>query len=167
MLQTIISSDLDKLDELNKKYPWIPNSNSIRPKKEIIEKKILLSEYIHIKWRSYTDYIYHEIFHEKYYIDKNEKNYVDIMNLKNNIPWSFQESKFAYDINPITNHWILWNSEKIFSYNFPTNYINKIILDNLKIILGDISNCQFVWYKNPKPTILEFYHVQVFWINVK
>jgi hypothetical protein len=40
--------------------------------------------------------------------------------------------------------------------------INKIITKNLQNITGS-DNFDFAWYKNPKPTIKEFFHVQVFW----
>lgn len=40
MLRNRIDSDLETLDKLNQIYPWIPNSQSIRPCPQDIEKKI-------------------------------------------------------------------------------------------------------------------------------
>ena len=67
---------------------------------------------------------------------------------------------------PESNHWILWCLEKDFSFDFPDELINQIIEEKIKFVLDLESNIdfQFAWYKNPKPTIPEFYHVQVFWI---
>ena len=52
-----------------------------------------------------------------------------------------------------------------FNYDYDIDIINKVIENHLSYhtILGD--PFQFVWYKNPKPTIPEFYHVQVFWTS--
>ena len=42
--------------------------------------------------------------------------------------------------------------------------INEIISMNLLKITKS-SDFDFVWYKNPKPSITNFFHVQVFWIT--
>tara|TARA_B100001094_G_scaffold311644_1_gene347505 strand:- start:61 stop:189 length:129 start_codon:yes stop_codon:yes gene_type:complete len=34
-----VSSDIDKLTEYNKEYPWIPGINNIRPNEIILENK--------------------------------------------------------------------------------------------------------------------------------
>ena len=62
-----------------------------------------------------------------------------------------------------TNHWILWNSTKDFNYDYEFDIINKVIENYLTChtIIG--TPFQFAWYKDPKTTISEFYHVQVFW----
>jgi hypothetical protein len=73
---------------------------------------------------------------------------------------------FPYDIKcDETNHWVLLNSTKDFNYDFNIDIINKVIENHLSYhtILG--APFQFVWYKNPKPTIPEFYHIQVFWTS--
>ena len=78
---------------------------------------------------------------------------------------------FRYNIIPESNHWVLWYLEKDFSFDFPDELINQIINEQIKFVLGLCSdsnldsNFQFAWYKNPNPTIPEFYHVQVFWIK--
>ena len=38
-----ISSNLDDLENIKKIYSWIPGINNIRPDKDIIEKKLLMS----------------------------------------------------------------------------------------------------------------------------
>jgi len=165
MLNCKINSDLDFLDKLSKNYPWIPNSLSIRPTESNIEKKISLLNQIQDDWVETKDYIFHTIFGEKYYFNYDGKKFVQPTNFEFNIKWSFQPSMFKYNLtNPDTNHWILWNSEQDLNWEYPEEKINHIITIKLTQHLTPNVPFQFVWYKNPKPTIPEFYHVQVFWI---
>lgn len=166
MLRTQIDSNLSNLDNLNLIYPWIPNSQSIRPIHQVIQRKKYLAQQIDLEWKSYKDYIYHIIFGEKDLINENGIKYVDYQNFKYNIKWTFQPSMFPYNIvSKNTNHWILWNSEKDFNYDYTEEVINQLITENLLSILDFDYRFEFVWYKNPKPTIPEFYHIQVFWIK--
>lgn len=171
MFRNKINSDLDNLDDLNKIYPWIPNSLSIRPKPEDIEKKKILSMEIQLNWNSYSDYIKHTIFDYKYFVNEFNKkitfsdNFV-ITNVFSHNKWVFAPSIFRYNLIPESNHWILWCPEKDFTFDFCDELINHIIEEKIKSVLDieSYSDFQFAWYKNPKPTIPEFYHVQVFWI---
>lgn len=169
MLRTRIDSDLETLDRLNKIYSWIPNSKSIRPSPQIIEKKKHLIQQIELNWMSPKDYIVHTIFGEKYYVDREETGYKKFTRpeyFKLNRKWSFQPSMFPYNLESTeTHHWVLWNYDKDFDYDYPEEEINEIIKRNLFYHTEIGTPFQFVWYKNPKPTIKEFYHIQVFWIN--
>ncbi len=166
MLRTRICSDLETLDNLSLVYPWILDSQSIRPSLKDIERKSLLLTQIEDEWISNRDYIFHTIFGEKYHIGADDKKYVKSDNLELNVKWSFQPSMFKYKLSySDTNHWILWNSEKDLNWEYEEEKINHIITIKLLQHLETNSSPQFVWYKNPKPTIPEFYHVQVFWIS--
>lgn len=169
MLRNRVDSDSEILDKLNKLYPWIPNSKSIRPSPQIIEKKKHLIQQIELNWKSPKDYIIHTIFGEKYYVDEefDNKKFVPSKNFKsNNYKWFFQPSIFPYNLEcKETNHWVLWNSEKNFDFDFPEEEINEIIKRHLFYHTQIGTSFEFVWYKNPKPTIKDFYHIQVFWIS--
>lgn len=167
MLRTRIDSDSEILDKLNKIYSWIPNSKSIRPSPQIIEKKKHLIQQIELNWKSQKDYIIHTIFGEKYYMNE-EMGYKKFVpsHSKSNYKWFFQPSMFPYNLEcEETNHWILWNSEKDFYFDFPEEEINEIIKRHLFYHTEIGAPFEFVWYKNPKPTIKDFYHIQVFWIS--
>ena len=43
--------------------------------------------------------------------------------------------------------------------------INQDIYESLFALLGD-KNFEFIWYENPKMTIPEIYHLQVFWRKI-
>lgn len=181
MLRNKIDSNINCLDKLNQEYEWLPNSLSIRPTLEDIEKKKILYEKIELEWIGYLDYIYHEIFDFEYMVDKiSGKKYINLHHLNNfdkHKKWIFKPSIFRYNLIPESNHWILWNTDKDFNYDYPDELINQIIFEEIKKIINndytnyynyndyDYNKIQFAWYKNPKPTIPEIYHIHVFWIN--
>lgn len=139
MLKGKISSDITSLNELSKLYPWIPNETSIRPSPEVMIKKCMVNQHIQRDWPSLKAYIEQTIF-------------------QNKTGWIFEECMFPYSVKG--KHYILWNTNFPFTIeptliqDFDEEVINEVLKGYIK---GD-----FVWYKNPKPTVLEFYHVQVF-----
>jgi hypothetical protein len=162
-LQKRIHCDLDSLDNYHKMYEWIPSRDMIRPTPEKLDyKRNKLSE-IELEWNSYFDFILNHVFQQKY--DYNIENKKYIPNLQNLLPeYVFIPSDFPYQIPEYANHYVLWNSKYNINYNFDDEIINNILYQNIKNILQN-ENFDFVWYKNPKPTIPEFYHIQVFWIS--
>jgi hypothetical protein len=147
MLQCHISSNINNLNELNKQFNWIPNEYSIRPDSQTLEQKKFYCDQILEKYGSFNEYIFENVFNS---------------NLANK--WVFRPAHFRYNIYHGTNHYVLWNIQQNLSYD----YDNKIITNKIKEELDKIcSSYDFVWYKNPKPTVMEYYHVQVFWIRIK
>jgi hypothetical protein len=137
-MQKQIPSDISSLNELSRVYPWIPNENSIRPSPEVMIKKCMFNQHIQRDWPSLKGYIEQTIF-------RTRKG------------WIFEECMFPY--NTKGKHFVLWHTDFPFTIepaltNQPEEEVNKEIK---KYVKGE-----FVWYINPKPTVLEFYHVQVF-----
>lgn len=164
MLRNKILCDLESLDKINQLYPWIPNSSTIRPSPEDLNKKKIFSSQILNEYKSYYDFILNTVFKANYSINQDGKKYIDpndLINCSNN-KWVFEPSMFRYNLEANSNHWILWNIDNDFTFNYSDEIINNIICD----FLSELSNeFEFAWYKNPKPTIPEFFHVQVFWID--
>jgi hypothetical protein len=159
MIRNKIDSDIKSLNELNKKYSWLPNENMIRPSsQDIANKKILISK-INTEWLSTKDYILNSVFGLNY-IDENGIKFVK--DTKNINEWIFEPSIFRYNLEEGSNHYILWNSKYRFQDEIDNDIINNIITCELIKIIGS-SDFDFAWYKNPKPTVPEFYHLQVFW----
>ena len=136
-----ISSNLVKLNKLNETYKWIPNSDSIRP-----ENKLPKNEYL-IKLENKFGSIYKGILNE-------------IFNLKDSKPSKkFVINKFRYNTNG--EHYVMW----YLGYDkdiLTDDIINMDIFCNIYSIISN-NNFNFAWYENPKPTISNIYHVQVFW----
>jgi len=138
MLQTQISPHL--LDELNILHPWLPNSLTCRPTHtHLVEKKVLLNTTTHL------DLI-------KYMFD-------------NKSGWIFKPTNFRYNIPETTNHWILWNSDFDMNWKPNPSDINEIIYTFLYEHNANSDSFDFAWYINPKPSVIQYFHVQVFWIN--
>lgn len=141
MLRTKINPTAYELDQINIQYPWTPNSLTCRPNHQtLVEKKSLLN-------MSGPDDIVRWIFEDKK-------------------GWIFKPTQFRYNISDSTNHWILWNSNNTMDWKPDLEEINEIITTLLFEQCGNSDLFDFGWYINPKPTVLEYFHVQVFWIKL-
>ena len=141
-----ISSKIEKLNELSQIYSWIPNENSIRPESNEDKKKYLAN--LILKYGDINKGILYDIFEEE--------------NLENAKPSKkFKENRFKYNING--NHYVMWYL-KYDTRTLTEDVINFDIYCNIYQILGN-TNFNFAWYKNPKMTIPDIFHVQVFWID--
>ena len=179
MIRNMIPSDLELLNQLNKLYKWLPNSETIRPSSYDLMMKHLRLNQINNEWVSMSDYIKYKIFRQNAYINSLGKKQIKNPDQTIQYEWVFSESDFKYNLVPQSNHWVLWSSiykqnEKLITnptdelITNPTdefiNEINQVITKELINIIGS-NNFNFAWYKNPKPTIYDFFHVQVFWID--
>jgi hypothetical protein len=145
MLRSRISTDITELNGLHTRYAWIPNEHTIRPTSENLEAKYALMTHIQSAWPSLEEYIRRTI-------------------LASNNEWVFHKSMFPYNIEQ-GNHYVLWNSKYRYEAEFQENDINTILHTNLKELVGS-DEFDFAWYKNPKPSVPQFYHIQVFWIHI-
>ena len=162
MIRNQISSDLSELNKLHTIYPWIPNENMIRPNSIELSKKNLSIALIEDDWISITDFIYHTVFNQKKQIFI--KNFIPI--IETDIEdFVFSKALFSYNIPTNTNHYVLWFSRIKFKdgRNVDKDFINSIINSEINKIKNSYSY-DFVWYINPKPTVHNFFHVQVFFI---
>lgn len=162
MLRCKISSDIQDLNELHKWYNWIPDENMIRPNTKTLEDKRQFSNYVLHNWMSFKDFILDT--HFKYPVDIEDGHYY-IRNEVKKSEWNFQKSLFPYDLPSEVNHYILWNSLYDYFNDFEESVINSIIKDTLESMLGT-DKFDFAWYKNPKPSIPELWHCQIFWIRI-
>ena len=162
MLHCRINSDIQDLNELHKKYWWIPDETMIRPNQKILGDKRVFSDYVLGKWKSFRDFILDT--HFKYPINIKDGHRCIHSEVKKS-EWNFQKSLFPYDLLPEVNHYILWNSLYDYFNDFNESMINTIINDTLESMLAT-DKFDFAWYKNPKPSIPELWHCQVFWIQL-
>lgn len=162
MLRSKINSNIQDLNQLHNEYWWIPNENMIRPNPKILEDKQTLSEYILRNYMSFKDFILSSIFKcpvesedgQLYVLDEVQKS-----------EWNFSKSIFPYELPNGVNHYVLWNSKYDYFKDFEDSKINNMIKKTLEEIISS-DDFDFAWYKNPKPSIPELYHVQVFWIRL-
>ncbi len=158
-INTKINSSIDSLNEYNKVYPWIPNENQIRPTELIINFKKILFNKIFEEYKSSRDYILINLFNYKM---KRENNKLIAVESSEDFH-KFEVCRFRYQIDSSAFHYIMWytcSKEKLTDEKI-TNDIKSEIYN---IIKSD--NFNFIYYENPKMTISDIYHVQVFWIKV-
>ena len=119
-----------------------------------------LLDKINEEYNSNRDYILINIFN--YTFIKNKDKKYQVQNDDNIHLYKFEVCRFRYDIYPDTFHYIMW-------YTCDKKYlsdreVNKDIRNSIyNIIKSD--KFQYVWYENPKMTIEDVYHIQVFWIK--
>jgi len=161
LLHCQISSDIQDLNKLHKKHWWIPNETMIRPSPKIIDDKHNFSNYILHNWMSFRDFILDS--HFKYPVGI-EDGHIYIFNDVKKSEWNFQQSVFPYQVPDKVNHYVLWNSLFDYKVIIDEYLINDIIKDKLTYMIGS-DDFDFAWYCNPKPSIPELWHCQVFWIR--
>jgi hypothetical protein len=156
-----ISSNEDILNVLHEDYEWIPCSECIRPLPLVLENKLKTLEDIDLKWMSLKEYILHTVFG----YPTNQicgRYYVPDIDLRP-ASFIFRVNDFPYAIK-YGNHWVLW---------YPTQQkersdeqVTADIEHALKEVVGGEAEFDFAWYENPKMSVPDFYHVQVFWTKL-
>ena len=162
MLRSEIPSNIVELNTLHTTYYWVPNETQIRPTEVQQLKKFFLSNTINDEWQSVKDFILHTVFGKTFTTEGNIKLVKDSDNVTE---WVFNESHFRYNIDAKANHFVLWNSKFNYSKDFDKEMINQLLTEMIKGKLGH-TNFDFAWYKNPKPTVPELFHLQVFWVDL-
>jgi hypothetical protein len=72
----------------------------------------------------------------------------------------FAPNEFPYDLVQ-GNHWILWYP--VLTKPYSDREISADIAQQLDELLHGSTEYDFAWYVNPKMTVPEYFHVQVFW----
>jgi hypothetical protein len=158
MFNCKILANNDTLDTLSNKYSWIPSSKQIRPLPEILEKKENDNISFKIFYDSIIDQILIRYFKIRGTINKKSNKMKSKLLLKDLRMKVFLENEYPYELHCNTNHYVMWYTYR----DIPDDEISRDIYNSLKKILDD-KQFEFVWYENPRMSIPEVYHVQVFW----
>ncbi|CAF3330169.1 unnamed protein product [Rotaria sp. Silwood2] len=187
MIRQKISTNPESMQELHLKYGWIPGGESIRPDTASKEKKHNYITNMLTRYVSLQDFVLHRFFGLKFVLQGNWNNsrmHVPDTEISSARIAMKQNSKthevrfvpnlFSYQVPADTNHYVLWfflngneSIDPITHSPIADDEINSSIDEALRQLLGSDNNkFSFVWYLNPKPTIISdvLYHVQVFWI---
>ena len=168
-----ISNDIIKLNELHQIYSWIPNENQIRPKKNILKIKLEKLSIIKFQWRSLKDYIDHVVWDIPKDLDP-ITNTFHVTSIPTEI-YKLQLSEFPY--NTVDSvHYVLWFADtRMIESTSPTSpsspsysqycehdeLINQL-LNELLLKQFEHDRYSFAWYVNPKMSVPDYFHVQVF-----
>jgi hypothetical protein len=158
-LQGRISHRLEDLDLLHEKFNWVPSSSQIRPNESSLRRKTSQIAKINEKWNSLAEYIYHTVFGCTT-VEIDDKLYVPDADIRNQR--RFRVSTFPYNLDGGGYHYVMWYGDT--NLSLTDEIINDNIREEIQLIVGDKVRFQFAWYENPKMTVPDVYHVQVFWI---
>lgn len=189
LLRRRVDSALDSLDALAVQTGWTPGRDAIRPTAESIAHKSQLLRNASSRYASVRDYVLHRIFRmsvaSKSFLDQTLFCNEDTVNearrsgeeRQTNARMrrtAFVENLFPYDSLPEgTNHWVMWflldRDENETKHHISDEETNATIEKELLQHLDGANDFEFVWYRNPKPSVLDgvTYHVQVFWRRKK
>ena len=160
-----ISNDITELNRLHSIFAWIPNEHMIRPTIEELVKKRTIMEEVHKEWLDLCDYILHTVFNSPIVLMLNIKTAGNC----NSLPtYVFKESAFRYNLLPTVHHYVLWFSQCNYESGLEKHnagMITSIVTKELEILTKNDLSFEFAWYTNPKPSVSDFFHVQVFWIT--
>lgn len=172
-LDSEIPSDLASLDQLHGRFPWLPNSHMVRPKDEILAQKRAYMEVVHRSYRDIGDRVLQDIF--GYDCAPNDDGILQALVPYQDVPQiRLARHKFPYDIPAGTNHSVLWftaEGSSLFSKDI-TEHVRReirqaIVDERFDSSTGSAarmpSSFEFCWYENPRMTVPQVYHVQVFW----
>ena len=129
----------------------------IRPSPEIIAIKRIKMQEILDTWTTFADYVLYSVFDRPIHQSADSKKIViDCDGVEGLM--CFRDNEFPYDIEG--RHSVLWYGTSQQPYSFEE--INKDVQSEIERVVGN-DQFDFAWYVNPKMTIPEFFHVQVFW----
>ena len=162
MLKCRINASSESLTKLHAKYPWIPSGSDVRPSVHVLTQKAKDMSQVMFFYESLRDYLLEDIFGISTEINANGKCFV------RKLPTSFfeldsnlTENKYPYQVADKTKHYVLWYPMFSREATLSDFQITRDITRHLIRISGEF-NLNFVWYVNPKMTITNLFHVQVF-----
>jgi hypothetical protein len=159
-----IGSDYDSLNALHANYKFVPDQDGVRPSPEAkLEKAAKLEELLRT-WKEFVDFIYHTVFGLPFIKLADGKLTVpnrhrDRLDKKTSV---FQQQLFPYLIKE-GHHFVMWYAAR--EQTKGDDQISAEIDAELQKITYSQDAFQFGCYINPKMTVPEFFHVQVFWLE--
>jgi len=156
-----ISSDYAELNALHAVYPFVPNSEQVRPTPEVKELKAARLREITSLWRDFVDYIFHTVFNCPFLETEDERRVVANRHraaISTGRRTAFRPNIFPYQSQG--HHYVMWYGTK--DQQRSDEEISQDIHVELTQIQGS-DKFDFAWYVNPNMTIPELFHVQVFW----
>lgn len=164
-----VSSDVAHLDKLQPLYPWLPTSATVRPSEAGKTAKRARLQQVETDYDSFSAYILVSVFGRASVRRAGGVGKIECVEPSvgdgQDAEMRFLPNEFPYDIDAASGgrHWVLWYAAAL--QPKADDDISRDIHALLRTQLGD--DCfDFAWYQNPKMTVPEFYHVQVFWVQL-
>lgn len=153
-----VPSDLLRLSQLHTVYDWLPSECDIRPTEAILAVKHARISEVLARWASFADYVRVVVFgladsgagadgkHRSVGGDG------DVAGLIRFVP-----NEFPYHV---PRHWVMWYGCRVDAA--PGEGTVTADISAAVDTTPELAGKQFAWYVNPKMTVPEYFHVQVF-----
>jgi hypothetical protein len=155
-----VSCDVSALDVLHRSYPWIPGAADVRPPVDILERKRLQLHAIQANWATFPDYIRVSVFGLP---STQDPLSLKLISCEDDSALTgrkvFAPNEFPYNV-PM--HFVMWYGP---SPHLEPDRCEDDITADIAAAVDDnpgLRGSNFVWYINPKMTVPEYFHVQVF-----
>lgn len=154
-LRRRISCDAEDMQRLHERTGWTPAAAHVRPDTvTLVQKEVFLASLAQ-QWASPGDWVFHRIF------DSEAMRCEGLRTAVRPRPGLVRlvSQPFPYTLPAATQHLVLWCSSP--EAEMTDDGITAAIAREVDKLGGG----EFVWYKNPKPSIVDhrMSHVQVFW----
>jgi hypothetical protein len=157
LLRGKISSNIEDLQQLHdQSYSWLPSAQQIRPTPETLQAKHMTCDMILLQYKSFADYILHKVFNVAV-VEQESDGKLAAIDHEVSQQIRFAPNDFPYQVEGM--HYVLWFGTK--TQPCPDDDISATI-DRLLQEKYPQQRYDFAWYVNPKMTVPEFFHVQVF-----
>jgi hypothetical protein len=174
MLRRRILSDLENLESLHVSHAWVPGAENIRPSPETLSSKHQTLEGIGTQYAAESDFILEHIFSVSLDVGADGKLFADAgsVALINDTGRVFMPNQFPYVVPAGTHHWVMWYPIGLrFESLGPARLLQPADVAITANIEQDLlqqlqhERFDFVYYVNPKMTVPDIFHVQVFWTS--
>ncbi len=174
MLRGLISSDITTMASLHMQHTWVPGAEHIRPSPETLDMKSATLHSISARYVSESDFILESIFGIVLSVGVDGKLVADAGSVSavNESRRVFLPNQFPYVVPAGTRHWVMWYPVgPRFEALGPARLMQPVdaaITANIEQDLREQlthDRFDFVWYVNPKMTVHDIFHVQVFWTS--
>jgi hypothetical protein len=154
-----VTSDARILQLYHLRYGWIPGDEQIRPSQTETQSKKEHCDWIRETYQSNKDYVQVELFGLPGGRSSTGKLEACATSLAlNPIRKKLVPNRFPYRVPEGTHHYIMWYLDS--KDKLSDRVITRDIAEELES-MGH-NHFEFVWYENPKMTIPDVYHIQVF-----
>jgi len=155
-----IPPDPECLQLIHERYRWTPSQDMIRASPAVQQLK---QEHVAKTLRRYCgvpDQILHDVFGCGVVQQPNGRYAASVSEAMAGRK-RLARHPFPYDLPHGTRHYVLWYLAETIPVE--REQVTADIAESIEQLIGAHHSFEFAWYENPKMTVPELYHVQVFW----
>lgn len=157
-LQGRISSALTDLTQLHLTHPWVPGAEDVRPTPDVLARKADTLATLTRDWLTFSDYIRVHVFGQAVMEAGDGSGRLCSVGEDSALAGAvvFAPNEFPY---AVPRHWVLWYGPREGEVGEA-----QITADVAAQMASrpELAGRDFAWYVNPKMTVPEYFHVQVF-----